>query len=238
MCCASRTHPRARATPSSAGYLPATGRIGLTGVYDPIMRATMRERTFRSRLVSQTLAGAPRRVLDLGTGTGSLAVALTQADSALRVTGLDADPEALARAQVKDPQGRVDWICGQALELPFPSSSFDAITCSLMLHHLHSTAKLAALRECQRVLVGGGYLHLADWGRASDPLMWLAFWAIRLLDGFARTREHAAGALPKLIRSAGFVDVRGVTRLRTCWGTLQLISAQVAETAASECGSL
>lgn len=238
MCCVSRTHLRARATPSSAGYLPATGRVGLAGIYDPIMRATMRERTFRSRLVSQTLVSAPTRVLDLGTGTGSLAVALKDAGPNLKVTGLDADPGALAIAKAKDPQGQIEWIHGQAYKLPFPNASFDAVTCSLLLHHLQSTAKLAALRECLRVLVPGGYLQIADWGAASDPLMWLAFCAVRLLDGFARTREHAAGALPKLIAAAGFADVRSIARLRTCWGTLQLISALAAMPAAGAASSL
>jgi ubiquinone/menaquinone biosynthesis C-methylase UbiE len=198
------------------------------------MRATMRERTFRSRLVSQTLAHAPARVLDLGTGTGSLAVALNDADPNLRVTGLDADPGALSIAKTKDPDGQIEWIGGQASELPFGDASFDAVTCSLMLHHLQNTAKLAALR----VLVPGGYLQIADWGAASDPLMWLAFCAIRLLDGFACTSTHAAGALPRLIAAAGFADVRNSGRLRTCWGSLQLISALAARPAASAASSL
>ncbi|MGH2834374.1 MAG: class I SAM-dependent methyltransferase [Solirubrobacteraceae bacterium] len=202
------------------------------------MRATMRERTFRSRLVSQTLASTPARVLDLGTGTGSLAVALNDAGPNLRVTGLDGDPGALVLARAKDPEDQIEWIHGRASELPFPSASFDAVTCSLMLHHLQDADKLAALRECLRVLVPGGHLLIADWGAASDPLMWLAFCVIRLLDGFARTRAHAAGALPKLIQTAGFGDVRSTAKLRTCWGTLQLISALAVEPAANAGSSL
>jgi ubiquinone/menaquinone biosynthesis C-methylase UbiE len=189
------------------------------------MRATMRERSFRSRLLRRTLEHAPTRVLDLGTGTGSFAIMLADAAPTARVTGVDPDQRALARAKAKDPERRIDWIVAKAGELPFETDSFDALTCSLVLHHLETPAKLAALRECLRVLAPGGYLQIADWGAASDPLMWLAFLAVRMLDGFARTRAHAAGALPALIEEAGFAQVHSTARLRTCWGTLQLTSA-------------
>jgi hypothetical protein len=94
-----------------------------------------------------------------------------------------------------------------------------------MLHHLQPTAKRLALGECLRVLRAGGSLHIADWGPARDPLMRLAFLGIQLLDGFECTREHASGALPGLITDAGFAEVRVRDRLRTCWGSLELLSA-------------
>ena len=189
------------------------------------MRTTMRERRWRSLLLRQTLQNAPARVLDLGAGTGSFALMLAAQAPAISVTGVDPDQRVLARAAAKDPGGRIDWIVASAEELPFRSDSFDAVTCSLMLHHLRTPAKLQALRECRRVLAPGGYLQIADWGAASDPLMWLAFLTVRALDGFARTRAHAMGVLPALIEEAGFARVHGTSRLRTCWGELQLISA-------------
>jgi ubiquinone/menaquinone biosynthesis C-methylase UbiE len=199
------------------------------------MRATMRERTFRSKLVAGVFAQSPvKRVLDLGTGTGSLALELAKAAPRAHITGLDPDPSALARATAKAGPGcPIDWVKGQASALPFPDRGFDAVTCSLVLHHLDTPGKLLALGECLRVLEPGGMLHIADWGRASDPLMWMAFLSIRLLDGFARTSAHAAGALPRLIQTAGFSRVRVTERLRTCWGTLELISAQAPAAAGS-----
>jgi ubiquinone/menaquinone biosynthesis C-methylase UbiE len=192
------------------------------------MSATMRERTLRSELLARTLAdGNPKRILDLGTGTGSLAIALAQAEPAIEVTGLDPDPAALHRARAKTPaQSTIDWVQGSSAELPFADHSFQAVTCSLVLHHLQTEDKRIALAEILRVLTPGGWLQIADWGAASDPLMWLVFLAIRLLDGFARTRDHATGALPGMIAAAGFTEVEVYRRLRTCWGSLELTAAR------------
>ncbi len=207
-------------------FIPAAGRRGLTALYDPVVALTMRERTFRSRLVAQVVAGEPRAVLEIGCGTGSLTVRLAQALPASSVVGLDPDPDALARARAKDPAKRIDWREGNALGLPLPERSFDRVVASLALHHLTTAEKRAALAEAHRVLRPGGRLHIADWGAPQDALMKTAFFALRVLDGFAVTRAHARGELPALIEQAGFSRPQRKDGLRTAWGTLELLSAE------------
>jgi hypothetical protein len=46
------------------------------------------------------------------------------------------------------------------------------------------------------------------------------------VDGIDGTRDHAAGLIPKLVGDAGFEDVVRRDRLRTAWGTLELLAAQ------------
>lgn len=205
--------------------VPAAGRHGLTALYDPVVALTMRERTFRSRLVAQVAAGEPSTVLEIGCGTGSLTLRLADALPAASIVGLDPDPDVLARARAKDATDRIDWRDGNATQLPTPDGSFDRVVASLILHHLTTAEKTAALAEARRVLRPGGRLHIADWGTPQDALMKTAFLALRTLDGFERTRAHARGELPALIATAGFEDVRVRDRLRTGWGTLELISA-------------
>ncbi|MGA2454616.1 MAG: methyltransferase domain-containing protein [Solirubrobacteraceae bacterium] len=96
---------------------------------------------------------------------------------------------------------------------------------SLVLHHLTTAQKRTALAEARRVLRPGGRLHVADWGAPQDLAMRGAFFALRVLDGFERTHAHARGELPALIERAGFSDVKCRDRLRTGWGTLELLSA-------------
>jgi ubiquinone/menaquinone biosynthesis C-methylase UbiE len=206
-------------------FVPAAGRHGLTALYDPVVALTMRERTFRSRLVAQVAAGEPSAVLEIGCGTGSLTLRLADALPAASIAGLDPDPDVLARARAKDASGRIDWRDGNATRLPMPDGLFDRVVASLVLHHLTTAEKNAALLEAHRVLRPGGRLHIADWGTPQDALMKAAFLALRTLDGFERTSAHARGELPALIASAGFEDVRVRDRLRTGWGTLELISA-------------
>jgi ubiquinone/menaquinone biosynthesis C-methylase UbiE len=211
-------------------YVPAAGRAAFTRLYDPVMALTMREGTFRPRLLRAVADALPRggRVLDVGCGTGTFALALAGARPDARVIGVDGDPEALAIARAKPGAAAIDWREGLAGALPAPDASADAVVLSLVLHHLTRAAKAGALAEARRVLKPGGMLHVADWGLPHDPLMRAAFLVLQLVDGFATTRDHAAGALPGLIAAAGFTTPPPHARLRTVWGSLHLTRSAVA----------
>jgi ubiquinone/menaquinone biosynthesis C-methylase UbiE len=218
---------------SAERYVPAAGRAWLTRVYDPVMALTMRERAFRPALVSAVLSdGRPRVVVDVGCGTGTLITQLAAADRSLRIIGVDGDQQVLARAREKAAAAdaatigdRVEFRKGLADKLPFDDGSVDAVVMSLLLHHLAPDAKLRALREAHRVSRPEGRLIVADWGRPRDPLTRAGFFALQVIDGFANTRDHAAGRLPDLITQAGFSAASVEQRWRTVWGSLELIIA-------------
>jgi ubiquinone/menaquinone biosynthesis C-methylase UbiE len=214
-------------------YVPAAGRAWLTRLYDPVMALSMRERSFRAALVDCVLVEQPALVLDVGCGTGTLAASLLQANPLVRILGIDGDPQVLDRARTKTARfaDRASFVHGQADSLPIPDGSTDAVIASLLLHHLAREGKLRALAEAHRVLRTGGRLMVADWGRPHDPLMRSAFLALQLLDGFANTRDHAAGKLPALIAQAGFCDVAVTRRWRTLWGSLEMLTATRADPA-------
>jgi ubiquinone/menaquinone biosynthesis C-methylase UbiE len=216
-------------SPSEARYVAAAGRRMFTRLYDPVIALTMRERTFRGRLLEQVLAGLPAaggRVVDVGCGTGTFAIALSAAAPAPHVTAVDGDPRILTLAQRKPGAARVTWSEGLATSLPVPDESADRVVMSLLLHHLAPTAKRQALLEALRVLRAGGRLHIADWGRPQGPLMRVAFLlSVQLVDGLEGTRDHAAGLVPQLVADAGFQGVARRDRLRTAWGMLELLAA-------------
>jgi len=213
--------------PSEASYVPAAGWKGLTRFYDPIIATTMRERLFRGKLADLAGAGLPQggTLVDVGAGTGTFAIAFAARRPDARVVGIDGDPEIQALARRKPGADAVDWREGLAGELPLADDSADAVTMSLLLHHLLPADKHAALTEVRRVLRRGGRLHIADWGRPHDPLMRAAFGVVRIADGFDQTRDHRTGRLPQIVTDAGFRAVTCRARIRTGFGSLEILTA-------------
>lgn len=209
-------------------YIPALGHAWLTGFYDPILRLTMREVTFKSRLIDQADLRPGHRVLDLGCGTGTLTVQIKQSQPGAEVVGLDGDADILRRAAAKRDRAGVafDLVEGFSDRLPFADGSFDRVLCSLLLHHLTTDAKRRTLAEVFRVLRPGGQVHVADWGAPQDPLMRAAFVIVQLVDGFATTDDNVKGRIPAMLRDAGLVDVDVTGHLRTMYGTLSLIRGE------------
>ncbi len=208
-------------------YVPAAGLRGMTRFYDSVIAMTTRERLFRGRLAGQVLEDLPSgcRIADVGAGTGTFAIAIAAAAPAAEVIGVDGDPEILAIARAKLGAEAVEWKQGLANELPLADQSCDRVVMSLLLHHLDAAGKRGALAQAHRVLRPGGRLHVADWGKPQDPLMRAGLFTLAIFDGFDGIRDHAAGRLPHFIENAGFSAVERHDRLRTAWGSLELLSA-------------
>lgn len=213
---------------SSKGYLPALRFRALTRVYDPMIRATTREPRFKRRLLEQAAIESGNRVLDLGCGTGTLAIDAKRTEPGATLVGLDADPEMLARARRKAERAgvEVELTEGFSNALPYPDGSFDRVLSTLFFHHLDPEPKRETAREIARVLRPGGELHVADWGPPADPVMAAAFLGVRLLDGFENTRDNYRGALPRIFEDAGLADADQTGRLRTMFGTLAFYRAR------------
>jgi ubiquinone/menaquinone biosynthesis C-methylase UbiE len=213
---------------SARRYIPALDYDWLTPAYDTLIRLTMPERAFKRRLIEQAKLRAGQRVLDLGCGTATLAILAKRMQPDAVVVGLDGDPKILAIAARKVRRAGVDVRLqrGMAFELPYPEASLDRVLSSLVFHHLTSENKRRTLTECYRVLRRGGELHIADWGKPHNGLMWLASWSLRLFDGLHTTADNVRGRLPQLCRQAGFLGVEETGRFATLFGTLSLYRAR------------
>jgi ubiquinone/menaquinone biosynthesis C-methylase UbiE len=212
----------------SRGYLPALRFRALTRVYDPVVRFTTREGHFKELLLDQAAPAPGQRILDLGCGTGTLAIQVKQREPRAEVVGLDADAEMLSQARGKAEEAGVELELteGFSTELPYEDGSFDRVLSTLFFHHLDPEPKRQSAREIARVLRKGGALHVADWGKPSDPAMAAAFFlGIRLLDGFENTAENYRGELPAIFEEAGLEHAEETGRLRTVLGTLALYRA-------------
>jgi demethylmenaquinone methyltransferase/2-methoxy-6-polyprenyl-1,4-benzoquinol methylase len=123
---------------------------------------------------------APRpgmRVLDVAGGTGDIAFRILARQRSAQVTVLDLTPSMLAegrrRAEAQALGGRLSWVTGDAMALPFQDASFDAYTISFGIRNV--TRPEAALSEAFRVLRRGGRLLVLEFSRVPVPLLEKAY---------------------------------------------------------------
>lgn len=141
------------------------GRDWLLPLYDPLTRALGLPAAHRE-LISQAGVEPGHRVLEIGSGTGNVVLAVKQMHPEAEAVGLDPDPKALARGRRKAAREDLDihFDRGFAEQLPYPDESFDRVLSAFMFHHLEPEGRRSALREAARVLRPGGSLHLLDFG--------------------------------------------------------------------------
>ena len=151
-----------------------TGRVLHWAVgYDLLVWLLTRghDRAFREKLVGLARLADGERVLDVGCGTGSLAImARRRVGASGDVVGIDASPAMVARARSKTARAGIDvsFTHGVAEALPFPDARFDAVLSTMMLHHLPRNARQECAREIRRVLRPGGRVLVVDFGQAQD----------------------------------------------------------------------
>lgn len=154
---------------------PATTGIVLhrAWLYDMFLKVISvgKERTFRERVLD--LAGLRRgeSVLDIGCGTGTLAIAATQrVGPSGKAYGVDASPEMLARARKKANKAGVEiaFKNGVVEALPFADGQFNAVLSTVMLHHLGAKSRRECVGEVRRVLKPGGRVLIVDFAKPAN----------------------------------------------------------------------
>jgi ubiquinone/menaquinone biosynthesis C-methylase UbiE len=126
------------------------------------------DRAFREQLVGLAHLVPGESVLDIGCGTGTLAiVAKRQVGARGRVLGIDASPAMIARATSKAAKAGADISFRTAVveALPFSDGQCDVVLSTLMLHHLPRKLRQQCAREIRRVLRRQERLLVVDFGQ-------------------------------------------------------------------------
>jgi SAM-dependent methyltransferase len=171
-----------------------------------------------SRLIAPLLLGfaaAPPagRVLDIGSGIGTLAFEVAERDVRGQVTGIDPSKEFVAYATSRNSVAdRVSFRLGDAQDLPFPDASFDACLSLLVFNFIPDPEK--ALREARRVTLPEGRIAAAVWDYGGLMRMLRAFWdAVGDVDPQSEKRDEKhmplcrAGELSRLWKLGGLENV-------------------------------
>lgn len=193
-------------------HLPPMARAWLLPLYDPLTRV-LGVGSLHRRLLEQADVRPGHRVLEIGCGTGNLALRTKAAQPTASVVGLDPDRPALTLARRKSRRRRLDvqWDHGYADALPYPDASIDRVLSSLMLHHVPADTQVRALREVRRVLRPGGELHLLDLVRPHTG---------RLRHARRHAPQQLHPDLGSLLRDAGFTAVAETGRQTRRFGPI------------------
>lgn len=210
-------------------HTPPLGFAALTPFYDRVVRILTQEGAWRTRLVERIGARQGETILDVGSGTGSLAIALAKAAPGCRIEGIDPDAAAvdLARQKAARAGSSASFELGSFDGAVAGNADVAKITCSLVLHQVPMAEKRRLLRAMFERLRPGGQLFIADYGLQPTFITRLAFrLTVQMIDGKSDTQPNADGLLPSLIKEAGFEGITLLDSFDTVTGRIDITRAE------------
>jgi len=212
---------------SSRRFTPAAGRFVPTRVYDVGLSLLTREAVWRGELVDLLAVRPEESILDVGCGTGSLAILLKRTVPSAVIVGLDPDPVALAIARKKSERSgtQVQWRQGFARDAA-SHGTFDKVVSSLVFHQVTLPEKRSGLSAMFAAAQPDGWVYVADYASQSHWLMRQLFRIVQALDGRTNTQPNADGFIEEeLSRIAGHA-VRSDCLINTPTGTISLFAVR------------
>ncbi|MCP4631706.1 MAG: bifunctional demethylmenaquinone methyltransferase/2-methoxy-6-polyprenyl-1,4-benzoquinol methylase UbiE [candidate division Zixibacteria bacterium] len=137
----------------------------ITPHYDRMNRilSARRDVSWRRFMIRRIPANA-LEVLDVATGTGDVVIDIAKLRPDIKVTGIDFVKEmldlAVEKTKNKTPEAKIDYVLGDAMELPFEDNRFDVATIAFGMRNI--PGKLGALLEMARVVKPGGKLMVLE----------------------------------------------------------------------------
>lgn len=215
---------------TNPNFTAALGRAELTSDYDRVIAVMTRERKGRGKLLDAVAPQHDEIVVDLGSGTGSLAILLARTAPKAYIFAVDPDPEVQAIAADKaQNEGvavkQVVALGGDRIDL-LAYCQVDKVDTSPVLHQCAMEAKKALLSNAFALLRPEGELFVADYGVQKTLLMQLLFNQVRSRDGYENTKPNKDGMIPAMISDAGFTQVGEQWSVQTPTGSITRWTAQ------------
>jgi ubiquinone/menaquinone biosynthesis C-methylase UbiE len=187
----------------AGGYLTSAAAV----TYDPITQYVLppNETIVRQAFLDK-IVGYPKKIIDLGCGTGSGTLALKKLFPDSQVMGIDLSPYmlALARYKAKEQHLIIDWRHGIAESTTLANNSVNLVTISLLFHELPTKIIKSVLDEVFRLLTPGGQVLILD---GNQKVINRASWLANVFEE-PYIKEYAQGNLDFWLVSVGFGEIK------------------------------
>ncbi|MEH2096958.1 SAM-dependent methyltransferase [Nostoc sp. 'Peltigera membranacea cyanobiont' 213] len=177
------------------------------------------EARFRQLALQGLTIHSDTQVLDLCCGSGQTTHFLVK--NSQNVTGLDASPKSLERAQLNVPEA--SYVEAFAEEMPFADNLFDVVHTSVALHEMQPQQLRKIINEVYRVLKPGGVFTLIDFHAPTNPIFWPGISLFLLLFETETAWQLLKTDLARLLTEVGFDESEPILY---SGGSLQVIQAK------------
>jgi ubiquinone/menaquinone biosynthesis C-methylase UbiE len=207
-------------------FIPAFDFHFLTKLFDLFISTVIPENRIKGELIDFMNIREGHKILDFGCGTGTLLLMGKQKHPEAHFEGIDIDPKILKIAEGKIQKENLDILLTEydGGELPLENNSINKVMTSMMMHHLSTDKKLIAMGEIFRILVTGGEIFIADFGKQKNPF--IALIGKIALKFEPEVEANFKGRLPQLLSDTGFRNVQTLKAYNTRSGTICIYTGE------------
>ena len=198
------------------------GPSWMTGAYDPLIARWPAGQRMRATVVDALAPAPSQRMLELGCGSGRLAIEIKRRCPDVAIDAVDGNRDilAIARDRAKRAGVDIDFKLGDITGCPL-EGPYDSVYSTLVLHHLTLDAKQQVFRRVRELLVPGGSLVIADFSRHHGSGQAILARLSTLSDPLGGKQPHRDGRFEAAMRQY-FSDVRSLARISSVFGTIEV----------------